>query len=1026
MIVREVRLENVKSYGSPAEVIRLTTGVNAICGANGAGKSTVLEAIGSVLFQHLPYRQEDFVREGQSSGTIVVVVESRLDGRTYEVVRRVGKPSSQQVFDPDISQTVARGEAEVRSWLHTHLRLDAEVDLRSLFLDSVGPPQGTLTAVFLEAAQERRSKFDRLLRVAEYEDAYRKLAALESALDEEQHQAEIAIAGLEPLAQARITKESQREEVRDRIFALVKELQRHVAERAACAREIEDLGRAEQAWQAARAALDLAAERLRTANAILERTEAERQRALAAANTCARTRASHDRYVEVTEKLLLLEADQKRRDELVDLRHAAERALQSATDRVGRLDDEIERAEQAASEAAELRRKIPEQEAAERRLQLARDAKAEFDQIRKRLPTLEDQLKRAQRRVELSEKAVADALALHSIADELPARRLGNDHAAARLAEANRAEGEVRALRQSIAQTQRRVEAGQKRAAELDRDIAALAALEADVAELASVEAAHREVSDGRAAASAQLGHSKATREQVGGGLCPFLHEACRNLRPGVTLETYFDGEIERWQIEVERLNHRLQTLERKLSVARDARDRIAALPRLRAERSRLEQDLADDLGRLDDDREKLRAAARLASERTEVERTALAAQRLLEEAQRAAQEVSRLSELRSGVAEARRDQQTLEQEQREARARIEALTPAVADLAAAVTALNALNSPRERASNLDREATKLGPLRARRQEAIAEQERAAARLASADQALVPFQDLDRRLEELRGSRDRCRSDHDEFVAASPLAATLTDRETALASAEASAAEARREAERCREVADSAAASYDQDAQKQARQRLGELDHAIGVTQGRITEEEKKQEDLEREIEDARRIELELEEHRRKLERIDDERQLADALRKSIRAAGPEITRQLLARISRMATRINAEILNQAGIELEWTTSYEIVTRRGGETRGFAQLSGGEQMAAALAVRLAILRDLSNIRIAFLDEPTAHLDQERRANLGDQVQRLQGFDQLVVISHDDTFDGLFGHVIRIGRENGRSRVLDQS
>ncbi len=82
-------------------------------------------------------------------------------------------------------------------------------------------------------------------------------------------------------------------------------------------------------------------------------------------------------------------------------------------------------------------------------------------------------------------------------------------------------------------------------------------------------------------------------------------------------------------------------------------------------------------------------------------------------------------------------------------------------------------------------------------------------------------------------------------------------------------------------------------------------------------------------------------------------------------------------------------------------------------------------MAAALAVRLGAMRLLSNLRFAFLDEPTAHLDQARRANLGDQVQRLQGFDQLVVISHDDTFDGLFGHVVRIGSEGGRSRVIDQ-
>src|SRR5258708_6824794 len=137
------------------------------------------------------------------------------------------------------------------------------------------------------------------------------------------------------------------------------------------------------------------------------------------------------------------------------------------------------------------------------------------------------------------------------------------------------------------------------------------------------------------------------------------------------------------------------------------------------------------------------------------------------------------------------------------------------------------------------------------------------------------------------------------------------------------------------------------------------------------------------------------------------------------------MTRRLLGSISRLATSINAEILNQGGVEVEWTGDYDIVTRRQGETRGFAQLSGGEQMAAALAVRMAAMRLLSNVRVAFLDEPTAHLDQSRRANLGDQVQRLQGFDQLVVISHDDTFDGLFGHVVRVDKRDGRSRVVDE-
>ncbi|MBK9156001.1 MAG: hypothetical protein IPM25_17620 [Chloracidobacterium sp.] len=69
-------------------------------------------------------------------------------------------------------------------------------------------------------------------------------------------------------------------------------------------------------------------------------------------------------------------------------------------------------------------------------------------------------------------------------------------------------------------------------------------------------------------------------------------------------------------------------------------------------------------------------------------------------------------------------------------------------------------------------------------------------------------------------------------------------------------------------------------------------------------------------------------------------------------------------------------------------------------------------MAAALAVRLAILKQLSDIRIAFFDEPTANMDAERRENLA-AVGQIRHFDQLFVISHDDTFEGYLDNEIRI-------------
>ena len=88
----------------------------------------------------------------------------------------------------------------------------------------------------------------------------------------------------------------------------------------------------------------------------------------------------------------------------------------------------------------------------------------------------------------------------------------------------------------------------------------------------------------------------------------------------------------------------------------------------------------------------------------------------------------------------------------------------------------------------------------------------------------------------------------------------------------------------------------------------------------------------------------------------------------------------------------------------------------GGYERSFTNLSGGEQMVAALAVRLALLKQLSNIRLAFFDEPTVNMDEERRRNLAQQIGQVRHFDQLFVISHDDTFEESVDHVVPVKRE----------
>ena len=108
--------------------------------------------------------------------------------------------------------------------------------------------------------------------------------------------------------------------------------------------------------------------------------------------------------------------------------------------------------------------------------------------------------------------------------------------------------------------------------------------------------------------------------------------------------------------------------------------------------------------------------------------------------------------------------------------------------------------------------------------------------------------------------------------------------------------------------------------------------------------------------------------------------------------------------------------------ELCWSEDYGITLEVEGVSRQFVQLSGGEQMSAALAVRLALVREISNIDIAFFDEPTANLDDVRREALARQVMNIRGFRQLFVISHDDTFEQVTQNLVRVKRHGSSSVV----
>ena len=157
-------------------------------------------------------------------------------------------------------------------------------------------------------------------------------------------------------------------------------------------------------------------------------------------------------------------------------------------------------------------------------------------------------------------------------------------------------------------------------------------------------------------------------------------------------------------------------------------------------------------------------------------------------------------------------------------------------------------------------------------------------------------------------------------------------------------------------------------------------------------------------------------------ERLSRQGTVLETVRTLLRQSGPYITQALIRQISAAANQIFGELMQDYSRELGWSEDYGITLEVEGISRQFVQLSGGEQMSAALAVRLALVREISNIDIAFFDEPTANLDDVRREALARQVMNIRGFRQLFVISHDDTFEQVTQNLVRVKRHGSSSIV----
>jgi len=459
----------------------------------------------------------------------------------------------------------------------------------------------------------------------------------------------------------------------------------------------------------------------------------------------------------------------------------------------------------------------------------------------------------------------------------------------------------------------------------------------------------------------AQLEHDEQFQAAVKNGICPILSQQCLNLKPGETLETFLRSQFAELKAEIAAYEKGQRENAVALRTSREAEKSLAQLSTLQMR----EREIAEEGKRLKDEKETL---------------------------QNGSQDLSK--------------SQT--------------------DLSDIEAKLKSLDNPKAKIQFFEKEASREAETR----EKITEIDKNLERLESDKRIIVEqlesYKDLDSNWARYSGERDETANAHREFLTNENLAKTLPERTREFESAKTELENLKTESEKAETDFSEASKNYEREIHVREKGLLAEAEKRQTETRANLDYTRKREAQLSEELNRLREIRLSMQSEFREKERLEKIGEATTFIRDTLKEAAPLVAKNYIFHVSMEANQMFREISGDAERTLKWTEDYGILLEEDGFERPFINLSGGEQMAAALSVRLALLKQLSDVRLAFFDEPTTNMDAERRERLAEQISHIterKTFDQLFIISHDDTFEGYVDNVISVaGSADGSSAM----
>jgi DNA repair protein SbcC/Rad50 len=175
-----------------------------------------------------------------------------------------------------------------------------------------------------------------------------------------------------------------------------------------------------------------------------------------------------------------------------------------------------------------------------------------------------------------------------------------------------------------------------------------------------------------------------------------------------------------------------------------------------------------------------------------------------------------------------------------------------------------------------------------------------------------------------------------------------------------------------------------------------------------------------REIEEYADTEKKISELNSELVLIQQKLELTKIFRAQIKDLGRIVAEERVRRIAGIATDYFNKITNRPE-SIFWVCNESEKYSLYLDKCSFINLSGGEQISVAIAIRLALSQEFGNTGLIILDEPTNNLDKDKRQLLAENLPKMvENLTQLFVVTHDDTFRNSATKVIEFAEEKWKN------